>query len=96
MLFRSEDPNWGRIASTIGASGVECNEESLRIAFDSVVVFDRGQICFDEENEARAAAVMKQESFRITCDLGIGEGHFVAYGCDLGYRYIDINADYRS
>lgn len=91
-----EDPNWGRIASTIGASGVECNEESLRIAFDSVVVFDKGQIYFDEENEARAAAVMKQESFRITCDLGIGEGHFVAYGCDLGYRYIDINADYRS
>ncbi|MCX2717188.1 bifunctional glutamate N-acetyltransferase/amino-acid acetyltransferase ArgJ [Helicobacter sp. MIT 21-1697] len=91
-----QDPNWGRIASTIGASGVECNEKSLKIAFDSVVVFDKGQICFDEQSEAKAAAVMKQESFRITCDLGIGDGHFVAYGCDLGYRYVEINADYRS
>lgn len=90
------DPNWGRIASTIGASGVECNEESLKIAFDSVVVFDKGQICFDEEREAKAAAIMEQESFRVTCDLGKGNGRFVAYGCDLGYNYVKINADYRS
>ena len=90
------DPNWGRIASTIGASGVECVQESLRIAFDDVVVFDRGQICFDKERESQAAAVMQKESFRVSCDLGKGKGCFVAYGCDLGYEYVKINADYRS
>lgn len=90
------DPNWGRIASTIGASGVEAYEERLRIAFDSVVVFDRGEICFDETTESRAAAVMKQESFKIVCDLGVGEAGFTAYGCDLGHKYVEINADYRS
>lgn len=90
------DPNWGRIASTIGASGVECAQESLRIAFDDVVVFDKGQICFDKEGESQAAAVMQKESFRVSCDLGKGEGCFVAYGCDLGYEYVKINADYRS
>lgn len=90
------DPNWGRIASTIGASGVECAQDSLSIAFDDVVVFDRGEIRFDEKMESKAAAVMQKESFRITCDLGKGEGRFVAYGCDLGYEYVKINADYRS
>ena len=90
------DPNWGRIASTIGASGVDSAQERLKIAFDDVVVFDRGEICFDEAMEAKAAEVMKQESFKITCDLGMGEGSFVAYGCDLGHRYVEINADYRS
>lgn len=90
------DPNWGRIASTIGASGVKCAYESLSIAFDNVVVFDRGEICFDEEREALAAKVMQKESFKVSCDLGIGEGKFVAYGCDLGHEYVKINADYRS
>lgn len=90
------DPNWGRIASTIGASGVECAQDSLSIAFDDVVVFDRGEIRFDEKMEFKAAAVMQKESFRITCDLGKGKGRFVAYGCDLGYEYVKINADYRS
>lgn len=90
------DPNWGRIASTIGASGVDSAQERLKIAFNDVVVFDRGEICFDEIMEAKAAEVMKQESFKITCDLGMGEGSFVAYGCDLGHRYVEINADYRS
>lgn len=90
------DPNWGRIASTIGASGVECAQESLCISFENVVVFDKGQILFDESTESKAAAVMQKESFRISCDLGVGIGSFVAYGCDLGYDYVKINADYRS
>ncbi len=90
------DPNWGRIASTIGASGVECTQEKLCIAFDDVIVFDKGQIYFDAHNESLAAKVMQKDSFRIKCDLGIGDGRFVAYGCDLGYKYVEINADYRS
>ncbi|TLD96719.1 bifunctional glutamate N-acetyltransferase/amino-acid acetyltransferase ArgJ [Helicobacter jaachi] len=90
------DPNWGRIASTIGASGVDSVQEQLCIAFDDVVVFDKGEICFDEAQEARAADIMKKDSFKITCDLGVGDAQYVAYGCDLGYEYVKINADYRS
>ena len=75
---------------------MECAQDSLSIAFDDVVVFDRGEIRFDEKMESKAAAVMQKESFRITCDLGKGKGRFVAYGCDLGYEYVKINADYRS
>jgi glutamate N-acetyltransferase/amino-acid N-acetyltransferase len=91
-----EDPNWGRIASTIGASEVECKEDKLRISFEDVTVYDRGIVKFDSENEARAAKVLQKDSFYITCDLGLGDFSYTAYGCDLGYEYVRINADYRT
>lgn len=91
-----EDPNWGRVASTIGASGVACDEATLSIWFDEVCVYERGVILFDAAVEAAAAAVMKKERFTIRCDLGEGTGTFTAYGCDLGHEYVKINADYRT
>jgi glutamate N-acetyltransferase/amino-acid N-acetyltransferase len=91
-----EDPNWGRVASTIGASGIVCDEQTLRIAFDKICVYDRGEILFDEVMEANASEVMKLKEFTISCDIGMGNGCFKAYGCDLGYEYVKINADYRT
>jgi len=91
-----EDPNWGRIASTIGASGVDSNEMTLKISFDDVCVYDKGEVFFDAAMETKAAEVMKKESFTIHCDLGIANGSFEAFGCDLGYKYVEINADYRT
>ena len=91
-----EDPNWGRIASTIGASGVSSNEMSLKISFDDLCVYNKGNVYFDAEMEKKAATVMSHQKFTIHCDLGIAEGAFKAYGCDLGYEYVKINADYRT
>jgi len=91
-----EDPNWGRIASTVGASGVEAYEEKLKISFDNLCVYDRGTLNFDSEMEKKCAIVMGHKKFTISCDLGVGEGSFKAYGCDLGYEYVKINADYRT
>jgi glutamate N-acetyltransferase/amino-acid N-acetyltransferase len=91
-----EDPNFGRIASTVGASEVECDETKLVIQYNDVTVFDKGKILFSKDIEAKASEVLKQESFRIKCHLGVGEGEFVAYGCDLGHEYVTINADYRT
>lgn len=91
-----EDPNWGRIASTIGASGVEAYEEKLKISFDNLCVYDRGEILFDAEMEKKCAVVMQHKKFTISCDLGVGNGSFKAYGCDLGHEYVKINADYRT
>ncbi|PAF49972.1 bifunctional ornithine acetyltransferase/N-acetylglutamate synthase [Helicobacter sp. 12S02232-10] len=90
------DPNWGRIASTIGSCGIEANEESLRIFIGDILIYDRGEILFDTESEKKAADVMMQDSFAIRCDLGIGSAKFRTYGCDLGHRYVEINSDYRS
>ena len=91
-----EDPNFGRIASTIGASQIDCDDEKLVISYNDVVVFNKGEICFDATIEAKAADVLKKDKYKIICDIGLGEGKFTAYGCDLGYKYVEINADYRS
>ena len=91
-----EDPNWGRIASTVGASGVEAYEEKLKISFDNLCVYDRGELYFDKEMEDKCAIVMQHKKFTISCDLGISNGEFKAYGCDLGHEYVKINADYRT
>ncbi len=91
-----QDPNWGRIASTVGASGVMCDEATLSIWFDEVCVYNKGELLFDEKLEPFAAAVMQKPSFTIHCDIGVGEGKFIAYGCDLGHEYVKINADYRT
>ena len=91
-----EDPNWGRIASTIGASGVSCDEKTLKISFEDVLVYDKGEIYFTQEIQDKASLVLKKSEFSIYCDLAKGEGEFTAYGCDLGHNYIDINSNYRT
>ena len=91
-----EDPNWGRIASTVGASGVEAYEDTLTISFDDVYVYEKGNLYFNEEMEQQAAQIMQKELFTIHCDLGIANGSFQSFGCDLGYEYVKINADYRT
>ncbi|WP_323669552.1 bifunctional glutamate N-acetyltransferase/amino-acid acetyltransferase ArgJ [Aliarcobacter butzleri] len=91
-----EDPNFGRIASTIGASRIDCDEEKLIISYNDVIVFNKGEICFDAATEAKAFEVLKKDKYKIICDIGLGDGKFTAYGCDLGYKYVEINADYRS
>jgi len=91
-----EDPNWGRIAATIGASNVACDEEKLVIYYDDLLIYDAEHRELNPEREERAYRIMKQDSFRIRCDLGMGEGSHTAYGCDLSYEYVKINAEYRT
>lgn len=88
------DPNWGRIASTIGSCGISAESAKLTIKIGEVAIFEREKIYF--ENESKCAEIMKGDSFKITCDLGLGEGTFTAYGCDLGNEYVKINSDYRN
>ena len=91
-----EDPNWGRIAMSVGASGAVCEESKLSISYEDVVLFKQGENLFDDKVEAAASEVMKRDEFTINVDLGLGGGTFRAYGCDLGNEYIKINADYRT
>jgi len=91
-----QDPNWGRIASTVGASGAYAVEEKLTISFNDICVYKKGELFFDEAMEKKASKVMQLNTFTISCDLGIAEGKFTSFGCDLGYEYVKINADYRT
>ena len=91
-----EDPNWGRIASTIGASGIECDESTLTIHYDNLLIYSNEQRELDEEREQKAYTIMKNSSFKVTCNLGLGKGTYTSYGCDLSYEYVKINAEYRT
>jgi len=90
------DPNWGRLAMAIGASGVECNEDSLIIKIGGVTLYDKGDNLMSKEIEEKTFKQMQKDQFIIECDLGIANGSYTAYGCDLGYEYVKINADYRT
>lgn len=91
-----EDPNWGRIASTIGASEVECSDESLVIYYDDLLIYSNEFRELDSVREDKAYKIMKQDSFKVTCDLGLGNESYTSYGCDLSYEYVKINAEYRT
>ena len=91
-----EDPNWGRIASTIGASGIECDDRTLTIHYDKLLIYSNEQRELDKEREDKAYAIMKNSSFKVTCNIGLGQGSYTSYGCDLSYDYVKINAEYRT
>ena len=91
-----EDPNWGRIASTIGASGIACDDSTLSIYYDNLLIYSNEQRELDKEREEKAYKIMKNASFKVTCNLGLGKETYTSYGCDLSYDYVKINAEYRT
>lgn len=91
-----EDPNWGRIASTIGASGIACDDKTLTIHYDDLLIYSNAFRELDKEREEKAYAIMKQETFKVTCDIGLGDANYTSYGCDLSYEYVKSNAEYRT
>ncbi|PLX66504.1 MAG: bifunctional glutamate N-acetyltransferase/amino-acid acetyltransferase ArgJ [Denitrovibrio sp.] len=94
-MFNGEDPNWGRLIASVGASGIECIEEKIDMSFDDLPYVKNG-IIIDEKLEEKAAIIMKNDEITITIELNIGEGSKTVYTCDFSKDYITINADYRT
>ena len=94
--FFGQDPNWGRIAMAIGASGVSVSEERLSIYYNDLPIFVQGKNLWNDEVEEKAFEIMKNKQFVINCDLGFGDGSFTSYSSDIGYKYVQINSEYRS
>ncbi|MFP7170122.1 bifunctional glutamate N-acetyltransferase/amino-acid acetyltransferase ArgJ [Terribacillus sp. 7520-G] len=88
------DPNWGRIITAAGYSGASFSPDKISVWLgDSVVVQNGSPVVFDE---AEASKHLKQETVLITIDLQDGDGEATAWGCDLSYDYVKINASYRT
>lgn len=90
------DPNWGRVLSSIGAraSARDLAFEPARttVRIQGVTVFSQGEpIAFDGPG---LRAHLREPNVRIDVELGLGEHHGRALGCDLSYDYVKINADY--
>ncbi|HBI27092.1 MAG TPA: ornithine acetyltransferase [Peptococcaceae bacterium] len=89
-----EDPNWGRILSAAGASGVPFDPNAADVYLGDLQVAAHGQgIPFDEE---QAGSILQEHDVLITVDLHQGKAVGKAWGCDLSYEYVRINADYRT
>ena len=92
------DANFGRFLCAMGYSGVEFDQNDTELFLEgggeSVKVFDRGRpVPFDEE---KATALMKNKEVRVFINMNEGRYEASAWGCDLTYDYVKINADYRS
>ena len=87
------DPNWGRILSSVGATGVGLNLNSLSIRVQGTPVFGGAPIPFDG---AALSAAMDAPELVVHVDLAAGAGTGTAWGCDLSADYVAINADYHT
>ncbi|WP_147533224.1 bifunctional ornithine acetyltransferase/N-acetylglutamate synthase [Bacillus marasmi] len=88
------DANWGRIIGAIGQSKAALDPENVDVAIGPIKMLEKSEpLKFSEEE---ALAYLKQDFIQIFVDLHYGEGYGKAWGCDLSYDYVKINASYRS
>ncbi len=92
------DANWGRIFCAMGYSGADFDPEKTDIYIESpagkIKLVENGLATDFSEEEA--LEILTPDSITAICDLKSGEAEAVAWGCDLTYDYVTINADYRS
>ncbi|MBW4574879.1 MAG: bifunctional ornithine acetyltransferase/N-acetylglutamate synthase [Aphanothece sp. CMT-3BRIN-NPC111] len=95
------DPNWGRIAAAAGRAGVPFEQENLRIQLGDFLLMENGQpLAFDRAaasaylKQAATAAYLKEDTVLILVSIGNGSASGKAWGCDLSYDYVKINAEY--
>ncbi len=103
-LFKSAvfggDPNWGRIVSAIGYSGCDLNPDIVTISIaddvDEVDLVKNGEILAFEDTPylERAEKIMQSKTVIVNIDMYLGDGQATAWGCDLTYDYVKINAEY--
>ncbi len=92
------DANWGRMLCAMGYSGADFDPEKVDIYFES----EAGKIKIVENgvaanySEEKATEILSQNPIAAIVDIQSGNEKATAWGCDLTFDYIKINADYRS
>lgn len=92
------DANWGRILCAMGYSGAQFDPEKVDLFFESKagklqIIKDGVALDYSEET---ATKILSEPEVTATADIKMGNASATAWGCDLTYDYIKINADYRS
>lgn len=92
------DANWGRILCAMGYSGARFDPEKVDLYFESAA--GKLQIIKDgvaaDYSEEVATKILSEKEITAIADIKMGEAEATAWGCDLTYEYVSINADYRS
>ena len=92
------DANWGRILCALGYSGEKFDPDNMELYFESengkILIYKDGvSVGFDEE---KATKILSAKEVRALVKLNMGDFCATAWGCDLTFDYVKINADYRS
>lgn len=92
------DANWGRILCAMGYSGAQFDPEKVDLYFESAA--GKLQIIKDgvatDYSEEEATRILSEPEVTAVADIKMGNSSATAWGCDLTYDYVKINADYRS
>ncbi len=92
------DANWGRILCAMGYAGVDFDPNQVDLFIESsegkLQLVENGLAC--DYSEEVATKILSGKEITATADLKAGEASATAWGCDLTYDYVKINADYRS
>ena len=92
------DANWGRILCALGYSGAQFDPENVDLYFQGasgqIHIFGNGVAC--DYSEEEATKILSDPEVTVLVDMHMGEAEATAWGCDLSYDYVKINADYRS
>ena len=92
------DANWGRILCAMGYSGAQFDPEKVDLYFESAagklkIIEDGVAVDYSEEEATR---ILSEKEVTALIDVKMGDAEATAWGCDLTYDYVKINADYRS
>ena len=92
------DANWGRILCALGYSGVQFEPEKIELYLESsagkILIFKDGTAA--DYSEEEAGRILSSSEVTALVDMKMGDAEATAWGCDLTYDYVKINADYRS
>lgn len=92
------DANWGRILCALGYSGAKFDPEAIELYLESsagkILIFKDGMAA--DYSEEEATRILSCSEVTALADMKMGEAEATAWGCDLTYDYVKINADYRS
>ena len=92
------DANWGRILCAMGYSGAQFNPEKVDLYFESkagkIQIIENGVAV--DYSEEEATKILSEDAVTAIADIKMGDCSATAWGCDLTYDYVKINADYRS
>ena len=92
------DANFGRFLCALGYSGVQFDPENVDLYFQSKSgrIHIYGEGIAKDYSEEEATKILSDEEVTIYVDMHMGNAEATAWGCDLSYEYVKINADYRS
>ena len=92
------DANWGRILCAMGYSGAQFDPDRVDLYFESAAgklqIIENGVAV--DYSEEEATRILSEKEVTAVADLKAGDATATAWGCDLTYDYVKINADYRS